>query len=267
MHDFWIATSTFVLLCFGAWLGRFVHPCLPETYRTRETIETMQLVIGMLVTFAALVLSLLTASVKTSYDHAARDRHAYALQLTLLDRCLRDYGPETAHARQDLVRYTAAVIASTWPHEQPPTGVDYPSTAGMPVIGASPVLGRLMDRIGQQIRALDPRTRVALITADDCRETYRDVVQARLSVVEDASTSFSTPFFCILVFWLMVVFLALGLAAPRNRLAALGILLCAISLSSAVFVITDLSLPYRGLMSISSDDMRSALAEMTAASE
>jgi len=267
MHDFWIAITAFALLCLSASLGRFIHPRLPETYRTRETIETMQLVIGMLVTFAALVLSLLTASVKTSYDHAARDRHAYALQLTQLDRCLRDYGPETAHVRQDLARYTAAVIASTWPHERPPTGVDYPSTAGMPVIGASPVLAKLMDRIGQQIRALDPKTRLALLTANDCHATYRDVSRARLSVVEDASTSFSIPFFCILVFWLTVVFLALGLAAPRNRLAALGILLCAISLSSAVFVITDLSRPYRGLMSISSGDMRTALAEMTADSE
>ena len=54
---------------------------------------------------------------------------------------------------------------------------------------------------------------------------------------------------------------------PRNRVAALGILLCAISLSSAVFVITDLSRPYRGLMAIPSDDMRAALAHMTAHSE
>jgi hypothetical protein len=264
MQELWIATTTFVLLCMSAWLGRFVRPRLPETYRTRDTIETMQLVIGMLVTFAALVLGLLTASVKTSYDHAARDRHAYALQLTQLDRCLRDYGLETAHIRWDLARYTAAVIASTWPHEQPPTGVDYPTTTGMPVVGASPVLGKLMDGIGQQIRALDPKTRLAMMTANDCHATYQGVVEGRLSVIEDASASFSVPFFFILLFWLLVVFLALGLAAPCNRLAALGILLCAVSLSSAVFVITDLSRPYRGLMSISSGTMRTALTEMTA---
>jgi hypothetical protein len=266
MHDFSASIITFMLLCLSVWLGRFIHARLPETYRTRETIETMQLVIGMLVTFAALVLSLLTASVKTSYDHADRDRHAYALQITQLDRCLRDYGPETAHARRDLASYTAAVIASTWPHEPPPKGIDYPSTAGMPVVGASPVLGGLMDRIGQEIRSLDPKTQLAANTASDCRESYRGVSRARQEVIEDASASLSRPFFWILVFWLMVVFLALGLAAPRNRVAGLGILLCAISLSSAVFVIADLSRPYRGLMAISSGDMRAALSEMTAGS-
>src|SRR6185312_10357025 len=72
------------------------------------------------------------------------------------------------------------------------------------------------------------------------------------------------PFFWILVFWLTVVFLTLGLAAPLNRIAAIGIVLCALSLTSAIFVITDLSRPYRGLMIISSDDMREALAHMLA---
>jgi phosphotransferase system glucose/maltose/N-acetylglucosamine-specific IIC component len=267
MYDLWTTLATFTLLVLSAWLGRFIRPRMPETYRTCETIETMQLVIGMLITFAALVLSLLTALVKTSYDHAARDRHAYALRLTLLDNCLRDYGPGTASARADLARYTAAVITSTWPHEKPPFGTSYPNTASMPIVGASPVLAELMDHIGQQIRALDPTTWVAVNTADDCRASYRDVVQARLSVIEDAAASFSAPFFWILVFWLMAAFLALGLAAPRNRVAVLGILLCAMSLSSAVFVITDLSRPYRGLMAISSGDMRAALAQMTARGE
>jgi hypothetical protein len=262
MRDFWTSIATLALLCLSASVGRYIRPRMPETYRTRDTIETMQLVIGMLVTFAALVLGLLTASVKTTYDNAARDRHAYALELSQLDRCLRDYGPDTEAARDNLKSYTAAVIASTWPNEPRPVGVDYPNPADMPVVGASWVLGDLMDRVGQEIRNLDPKTPVAVVIADDCRAIYHDVVQNRLTVIEDAGASFSAPFFWILVFWLMVIFLALGLAAPRNRLSLLGIVLCAISLSSVVFVISDLSRPYRGLMSISSTDMRTALGHM-----
>lgn len=263
MHDLLVSVITFALLILSAWVGRLLHRRLPETLRTRETIETMQLVIGMLVTFAALVLSLLTASVKTSYDHARRDRDDYALRLTALDDCLRDYGPSVALIRADLARYTAAVIASTWPHEPPPKGISFPNTAGMPVVGASPVLGELMDRIGQRIRMLNPMEAVAARAAEDCRLEYRDTAQARLAVIEDANTTFSTPLFCILVFWLMAAFFALGLAAPRNRIATSGIVLCAVSLSCAMFVITDLSRPYRGLLAISSHDMREALAHMT----
>ncbi|HVY14029.1 MAG TPA: hypothetical protein VHB27_02290, partial [Rhodopila sp.] len=258
------SAATFALLCASALFGRFIHRRMPETYRTRETLETMQLVIGMLVTFAALVLGLLTASVKNSYDAATRDRHAYALHLTALDQCLRDYGPETRSAREDLARYTAAVIASTWPHEPPPVGIAYPDTRNMPVVGSSPVLGDIMNRIGQRIRALTPTTREKTATAEDCQDLYHGVIAARMTVIEDAGTELSVPFFSILIFWLTVVFFTLGLAAPRNRIAALGILLCALSLSSAVYVIIDLSLPYSGFMAISSGEMRNALTEMMA---
>ena len=53
-----------MLLCSSAGLGILVRPRLPEHHRTRETMELMQITIGLLVTFAALVLGLLTASVK-----------------------------------------------------------------------------------------------------------------------------------------------------------------------------------------------------------
>lgn len=256
--------AIFFLLCLSTLLGRYVHRRMPDTVRTRETIETMQLVIGMLVTFAALVLGLLTASVKSSYDAADRDRHAYALRMTQLDRCLRDYGAETAPIRTDLAGYVAAVIASTWPHEPPPQGVRYPNVRGMPVTGASPILGALMDHVGQQIRTLEPKTSAQTATWQSCRQDFRDVETAREAVIQDAAASLSAPFFWMLIFWLTVVFLALGLVVPRNRVAMLGVLLCALSLSSAVFVISDLSLPYRGLMAISSTATRAALTEMMA---
>ena len=122
MNDFVASVATFLLLCVSAGIGRYLHPRMPETYRSRETMEATQRVVGMLVTFAALVLGLLTASVKTTYDTAARDRHAYSLQLIQLDHCLRDYGPDAESARDDIKSYTAAVIASTWRNEAPAGG-------------------------------------------------------------------------------------------------------------------------------------------------
>src|ERR1700722_5098722 len=146
----------FVLLCASAALGMFVRPRLPEQHRSRETTELMQITIGLLVTFAALVLGLLTASVKQRYDHAAQDRQGYALELTLMDQCLRDYGPGTEAARANIRSYTAAVIASTWPSEAPPEGVTYPDTKAMPRTGASPVLRGIMNQVGMEMIRLAP---------------------------------------------------------------------------------------------------------------
>src|SRR5690348_1593766 len=90
------ALVAFVVMVGSASLGIYVRPRLPERHRSRETTELMQVTINLLVTFAALVLGLLTASVKQSFDRTAHDRQAYTLELSILDNCLNDYGSETA---------------------------------------------------------------------------------------------------------------------------------------------------------------------------
>ena len=81
-------------------------------------------------------------------------------------------------------------------------------------------------------------------------------------MIEDAQGSISTPFYRILVFWLMIVFASFGLCAPRNSMVIIALALCALSLTSAMFVILDLDLPYGGLFGISSQSMRDALHAM-----
>lgn len=256
--------ATFLLLCASAALGMYVRPRLPERHRTRETTELVQITIGLLATFAALVLGLLTASVKQRYDGAAHDRQAYALQLTQLDRCLRDYGPETDVARGLLRGYTAAVIASTWPSEPPPAGVAFPSTAGMPRVGASPELAGVMNRVGLEMTRLAPGDAAHSRILDMCLDRYQDVVHARLGVIEDARVQLFEPFYRVMVFWLIIMFGCFGLIAPRNALTIITLTLCAISLTSVMFVIIDLGRPYQGYFAIPSDTMRTALAAMLA---
>jgi hypothetical protein len=251
-----------MLLCASAGVGFFVRPRLPEHHRVRETTELMQITIGLLATFAALVLGLLTASAKQAYDNSAHDRQAYALRLGLLDQCLRDYGSETAAARGQIHSYTAAVIASTWPNEPAPTGVQYPDTTHMPRVGATPILARLMDQIGIEIARLKPADGLQQKLDVICMQHYRDVADARLSVIEDARSVLFEPFYQVLVFWLMIIFGCFGLVAPRNSLSAITIMLCALSLSSVIFLILDLSRPYEGFFHIPSTSMRIALAAM-----
>jgi hypothetical protein len=246
----------------SAAVGVYVRPRLPERHRTRETTELMQVTINLLVTFAALVLGLLTASVKQSFDRTAHDRQAYTLQLSILDNCLNNYGTETAPIRDQLHGYVAAVIASTWPDEPKPIGLTYPDTKGMPRVGASPALGAMLNRIGNEINQLSPSTPFQQRTLTMCVDRYQQVLAGRLGVIEDARHDLFEPFYGILVFWLMIMFACFGLVAPVNGVTTVTILLCATSLSSVIYVIIDLSRPYDGLFSISSDGMRETLSAM-----
>jgi len=258
------AIAVFVLLCAGAGLGVLVKGWLPKEHQTPEAVQLMQLTVGLLATFAAVVLGLLTASVKDSYDHAALDRQQYALQLNQLDECLYDYGPAAAGIRTDIRSYTAAVIASTWPDESPPKGVPYPDTTKMPRTGESSVLGAIMDRVGLAVNELvAPDTQHTAIAAM-CRDRYEHVATARLGVIEAARSELLQPFYEVLILWLMIIYAGHGLLAPRTPVMLTLMILSAVSLSSVMFVILDLSQPYGGVFSISSASMRSALEAMLA---
>jgi hypothetical protein len=143
----------FVAMCLSATIGFLIHARLPETHRSPQSMALVQLMITLLVTFTAIVLGLLTTSVKAGFDAAYNDRGDDAAQLAQLDRCLRDYGPETATIREQLRGYVAAVIASTWPDEPRPAGVAVPDPSKMPVTGESSVLSDVLSDVGRAASA------------------------------------------------------------------------------------------------------------------
>ena len=92
MTELETASVVFFLLLASAGVGVFIRPLLPEEHKAFETVQLLKLVIGMLVTFAALVLGLLTASAKTLFDTTNNDIRSYATALIQLDNSLRQYG-------------------------------------------------------------------------------------------------------------------------------------------------------------------------------
>jgi len=252
----------FFVLCASAALGFIINGRLHERHRTPDSIDLVHLAIGLLVTFTSIVLGLLTSSVKTGFENAYQARGVYAGQLTQLDRCLADYGPETAATRVQLRAYVAAVIASTWPDEAAPQGVAHPDTTHMHRIGEDPTLANVMSDIGLAVRGLEPTDTFHRAQANACASDYADVVKSRWAVIEGVHGSISTPFYWVLVFWLAILFAAFGLRAPPNALNVIVIVMCAVSVSSAIFIIHDLDIPYGGLFGVPSDSMRHALADM-----
>jgi hypothetical protein len=111
---------------------------------------------GMLLTFSALVLGLLTSSAKDRFDGYDNDLSVFSARIADLDHRLRRYGPEAQPIRQNLRSYTAAAVADSWPDERLPSGT-YPRfspTSGM----ERKELGELLGRVDEQIAQLNPPT-------------------------------------------------------------------------------------------------------------
>jgi hypothetical protein len=262
MSEAWPPLLVFVLLLAAVGVGFFANSRLADHHRNPESIELIHLAITLQVTFTAIVLGLLTSSVKTGFESAYQARGLYAGRLAQLDRCLRDYGPETAPTREKLRGYAAAVIASTWPSETPPQGVAYPRTDHMQETGEDATLADIMNEIGLSVRALEPHDTLHRALAAACAGDYADLISSRWAVIEGVHGSISTPFYWVLVFWLMILFVCFGLRAPPNALNLTIITMCAVSVSTAIFVIHDLDVPYGGAFGVPSDSMRRALADM-----
>src|SRR3984957_17029279 len=206
MQDPIYALIVFAAMCGSASLGFFIHSRLSETHRSSESIALVQLMITLLVTFTAIVLGLITTSVKAGFDTAYSARGNDAAQLAQLDRCLRDYGPETAPIREQLRGYVAAVIASTWPGEPRLAGLAFSAPVQLPRLGESPLLSDVLSDVGRGVNGLQPTDSFHRTQLAACVEHYSDLLNARWKVIEGARPSFSPPFYWVLVIWLSILF-------------------------------------------------------------
>lgn len=266
MSEVWDSLLLLVVLLGGSACGVVAQPFLSERHRSAETTDLIRLVVTMLVTFAALVLGLLTTSVKASFDSVDNDLRSFAVNIIQLDRSLRQYGSTADPARALLRSYTAAAIASTWKTEPKPPGDYYPRQVSSPRSAdsiESTSLGDMLTRIEIDLRKLEPMDPMHRRLAPVILNQFERLSRMRWRLIEEAHSSISMPFYVVLALWLVIVFASFGLSAPRNILSYITIFLGALSIALVIYVILDLDTPFTGVMMVSSQPMRDALAELS----
>jgi len=84
-----ISVIAFAVVVAGAWLGAILSRKLPKHHLDAESKDMVKVGIGFLATLAALVLGLLIASAKSSFDTRSEEIQQSAAKIILLDRNLR----------------------------------------------------------------------------------------------------------------------------------------------------------------------------------
>ncbi len=186
MNQWPLAGALFFVLCAAAALGSYVKAKLPEKHRSPETMALVQVTISLLVTFTSIVLGLLTGAVATEFQQASHNDGVFAGQLVQVDQCLRDYGPETVHMRQEFRGYVAAVLLSTWPDEPPPKDISHPDMSKEPVLGEGVSLTALLNSIRTELRELSPNNAVQEHVLADCAAEFSSFLRSRWDIVEES---------------------------------------------------------------------------------
>jgi len=230
-------------------LGMFLRAVLPEHHLSDESKDIVKLGIGTIATLAAVVLGLLIASAKGTFDTMNSGLVQAGSKVILLDRVMARYGPETREARDLLRRNLASVIERTWPKEG--TGL---TKAKAPDPQAS--LEALQDKLLQ----LSPQNDAQRWLQSEAVQLSGDIANVRWLLIEQQGhSSLPMPFFVMLASWLVIIFFSFGLFSPGNATVLAVLLLCALSAAGSLYLILELDRPYGGFIEISSAPLRNAL--------
>ena len=248
MTSYLIAALVLACVFVGALIGLLVRAIVPESHLSSETKDTVKLCSGLVGSMVALVLGLLVASAKSAYDAQKAELIDLSANAVLLDRILTHYGSAAAPARQALHEATASALARLWT-----TDSDHRTAA--PTTAAGEGLYDLL----HQLAPADDSQRALL---GEARSIFGSMARTRMLLFEQSGTSISRPLLFFLTGWLAIIFLGFGLLAPRNATAITALLLGALAVSGAIFLILELDQPFGGLIQISDAPLRQALTAL-----
>jgi hypothetical protein len=246
-----LAVSLIAFGCIfgGVLVGMFLRVVLPEHHLSDESKDVVKLGIGMIATLAALVLGLLIASAKGTFDTMNRGIIQTGSQIILLDRVMAHYGPETREARDLLRRSVASAIEQIWAKE---------TTGQTEVKALNPRAG--LEALQDELLRLSPQNETQRWLKTQALQVSGDIAEIRWLLTEQqGQSSLPMPFFVMLVSWITIIFFSFGLFSPRNATVITVLLLCVLSAAGSLFMILELDRPYGGLIEISSAPLRNAL--------
>jgi hypothetical protein len=252
MNPSLIGVIAFLSSVFGVLVGVWLRARLPKEHLEGGSKDVINLGIGLTATVTALVLGLVTASTKSSFDAVDTAVKETATKLLVIDRTLARYGPEAAAIRAELKHVLDERVQMIWPTDSArPLNLD-PTTASR-----APRVERLVDAI----RALDTGDGQKAALQARAASLAEDVLEARWTAMAGTGSSVPVLFLVVVMSWLTLIFAIYGMFAD-NRTAISVLFVCAFSIGSALFLVLELDAPFEGLIKVAADPLRYALAHM-----
>lgn len=245
-----IGAIVFAVVFAGALLGMGLGSLLPKEHLSDQTRDAIKVAMAMIATLTALVLGLLTASAKSSLDDKEDQVRTWAAEVVVLDRTLAAFGREAQDARDLMKQVLAARVAQLWPG------------SGVGLSPATLRTGANVEVVQHAILKLEPQTDAQRWLKDTALKITQSMMEARWAGMQRLGRSIKWPFIAIVVFWLSVIFASFGLLAPRNAIVTGALLLAALSVAGALYLILEMDQPYGGLITISPHPLQAALAQL-----
>ena len=159
---------------------------------------------------------------------------------------LAHFGPQAADARHMLRESVERVIEQMWPAQPSAAANLDPTTTHA-------------EGLFDAIENLKPENEAQTTFKSKALDAATDIAGQRWLMLSQRGSAISKPLLVVMVFWLSVVFLSFTLFVKPNVTVIITFVLCAASVSGAIFLTLELDQPFAGLLRIPSDAMRMAL--------
>jgi len=242
MDEFLTPAAIFFGLVAASVSSLLVSEKLHERHRNDDTHNVIRLAANIFVVTTSLVLGLMLNSAKNTFEAVDHNVHVFATDLVLLDRSLRNYGPEASDARRQLASYVRQAVAGTWPVQ------------GTPVLDDR-AAERLLDDVRVALLAIRPSDPVRFELWREAHTNLQNVVKGRWVLIEQSEGTIPTALLVVVVAWLMLIFGSFGYRAPRNVVVLATFVVAAFLLSAAVYLILDMGSPFSGPIQISPEPL------------
>ena len=244
-----IAKSSIVLaftFC-AAVCGALLRSVLPDHHLSDQSKDVIKLATGLVGSMVALILGLLVWSSKSFFDTQSAEVTKLSAEAVLVDRLLAHYGPDANGARDRLRAIVADFLDQSWSRDREAAALD-------------PKFEH--EDIYDVVQQLSPQNDAQRSMRAGAISTLTDLGQTRWLIYEQTVAGLPRPLLAVMIFWLCLLFLGFGLFAPRNATVAVSLFLSALAVSCAVLMTFEMYSPYQGLIQVSKEPLRAALAHL-----
>ncbi len=173
------AVLTFVCLTAAALAGLF-GGAIHRSPTQDDINTTVRLVANIFVVMTSLVLGLMLNSAKNTFETDNRNVHALATDLILLDRTMKDLGPQANEARRHLTEYVQTSLTEA------------------SILEEDSKAETLLNAVGASLRAIQVSNDQQVSLWNDARLLYRQIVGQRWVVIDQSGGTIPTPLIVML---------------------------------------------------------------------
>jgi len=216
----------FLLTLGGIFLGTLLRRILPKHHLSEDAQNVVRLGVGLIATIAALLLGLLIAAAKGSFDTQNTQVKQITADLILLDNILARYGPEARSIREQMRSTIGPFADQLWREKQAGVATPFETNAAA-------------EKVYLDIQGLSPQNDLQRSLQSRAAQLSNDLAQARLLLFVESDSLIPTPFLAILAFWLVIIFASFSLFSPLNVTVFTCLSVFALSAACAIFLILE----------------------------